>query len=306
MLSYSPARLPRHAARAMTLVEVLFTLGIMAIGMVSVASIFPVAAKLQDDASSEVEADQVARNAEALIKAKGIRVSSNGGDNQWNPSQAGNNIADNSPFTWTAGPMTVAPCFSIRDRSYPSSLYNMAGATLALQTSQCDFFWVPLVRDADPRLGRSEPQAAVFVMHRAAAAPTGTVLGAINSSDAPNGVPVPEVVQTTTISMATTSTPNGMQIGDLALYGPVPLGALSFQWVYGSSTVSGSTTPVSEVKLTDAPASSSTVTYNRDDPSAYANSPLFAAQYPYAQVFSGTRGVTYRIVLVSGDLLLEK
>jgi hypothetical protein len=277
----------------------------MAIGMVGVAAIFPAAAKLQDDASTEIEAEQVARNAEAMIKARGIRVGPTGlrADATWNGNTAAPNAADNSPFAWTAAPMTWssgAPCFSLRDRSYPSSLFNSTASGVA-QVNRCDFFWVPLIRDADPRLGRSEPQAAVFVMHRASAPPSSPLVGtAINASDLVNGVPVPGVYQTTSMSMTTN---NSMQIGDLALAGPVAFGALQFQWTYASNSPAYvANGPVPEVKLTDTPAINGP-SYNREDPSAYTSS-LFGAASPCVQV--GTPGVTYRIILVSGDLLLEK
>jgi type II secretory pathway pseudopilin PulG len=287
----------------MTLVEVLFTMGIMALGMVGVASIFPVAAKLQDDASSEIQAEQAARNAEAMIKARGMRVSQlAGNDTQWNnQTGAAANTPDNSPFQWTAAPMTggAAPAFALRDRAYPSSLYTAS-------LSQCDFFWVPLVRDADPRLCRSEPQAAVFIMRRAAAAPSVTPPGTVvDTADATNGVPVSEVATNTSISLATSTTSGGMQVGDLALYGPVPMAVLPFQWTYTNNTPTFNSTPDAEVKRTDPLANSSPTATNREDPDFYTGG-LFSSTAPYAQVFSGTRAVTYRVVLVSGDLFLEK
>jgi Tfp pilus assembly protein PilV len=296
----------------MTMIEVLFTIGILAIGMVGVAAIFPAAAKLQDDASNEIEAEQVARNAEAIIKARGIHVNQIGADPQWNQTQATNTASDNAPFQWTGA---CSSCFSMRDRSYPSSLYQRTATTACKQTSQCDFFWVPLVRDADPRLGRSEPQAAVFVLHYAQAPAPATLTGSqVNNSGSDPTANVSNDPQhfepqvTLTASTPFSGINSNPQVGDLTLCGPAPLGALQFQWTYNSNTPTYSTNgqSLAEVDVdssSDFPVSNGLT--NRDYPGAYASG-LFSASVPYVQVYSGTPGVIYRVILVSGDLLLEK
>jgi len=325
----------------MTLIEVLFTMAIMAVGMVSVASIFPVAAKLQDDAAGEILAEQASRNAEAMIKARGFRVSSTGGDAWWNPVTPSATLGTNNPFYWNcnatllglAAPTATAG-LSLRDRSYPSSLCTNKPDPVTRQpvpgnpvvVTSCDFFWVPLVRNADPRLGRCEPQCAVFVMRRAAVAPVAVSATVQNTNDAnydtSTGVPVAQVA-TTAIGptnpapVATTATASGLGIGDLVLYGPVPLGVLNAQWSDASDTPT--LDPSKGLQWEVLPQTNpGVVGYQpgyRSNPANYTGpTNLFnpalgtgsIGPSGYAQVFSGTKAVTYRVILVSGDMLIQR
>lgn len=297
----------------MTLIEVLFTMAIMAIGMVSVASLFPVAAKLQDDAANEIIAEQASRNAEAIIKARGVRVSTIGDDPAahvptatWNVNTPGANYADNDPFSWNTaiGPITTpltAPLLALRDRSYPSSMYN---STLALTTAHCDFFWVPVVRDADPRLGRSEPQCAVFVMHRASVSPAaapGTATITPTSDDPVSGVPV-AIVTTNTLSGGTLPS-SGLDNGDLVLYGSTPAAASHARW---NDNGTAPTLTTSGLQWEVQPCTTHGNPGYRSNPANYTTGGFFGPNTYYAQAYSASKAVTYRVTIVSGDLLLQK
>jgi prepilin-type N-terminal cleavage/methylation domain-containing protein len=71
----SIGRQHNRAAGAFTLVEVLIALGIFAIGMVAVASVFPSAAILQKQAVLDARAKQDTRSAEAMFVGKGLKQS---------------------------------------------------------------------------------------------------------------------------------------------------------------------------------------------------------------------------------------
>lgn len=136
-------RLGREATRAggFTLIEVLIAIGIFGIGLVAVASIFPVAILLQKQTVQEVESTHFGRNTKAIVAAKGFEASS--GD--WDTIASTNRVA---PM-----PEDAMDKWSLGDRSY-NTLENW---------DQRRVFWVPLCFDADLSTDKAW-QVLVFVV----------------------------------------------------------------------------------------------------------------------------------------------
>lgn len=136
MSRYTPfTRNPRRAA-GFTLMEVLVSIGIFTIGAVAVASIFPTAIFLQKQTVDDMELDQSAENAEAMISSRKFKIVPGGGfDTQYSTDAADNDSIQ--PVVNTGG--SLFDVFSFRDRTYPS--YYAA--------TQSSSIWVPLIRDGD-------------------------------------------------------------------------------------------------------------------------------------------------------------
>jgi hypothetical protein len=256
-----------------------------------------------------------------MINGRGIRVGNSGSDTWWNPGTPTASIGSN-PFYWNCPTalitaVSATPTLPLRDRSYPSSLCTNLALGKAPVVTNCDFFWVPLVRNADPRLGRSEPQCAVFVMHKAAVAVTPTAATGVNSGDdtstynatpgATAGAPVPLIANSTCTATptATSTAASGLAVGDLTLYGPVPLAALNAQWTDLSTTPTLSSGGTLQWEV--LPQTNQAQPGYRSNPANYtAAANLFNSPAPYAQVLSGSKAVTFRVIMVSGDMLLQK
>ena len=127
-----PAPASRHAARrrgdrppvpaGFTLMEVLVTIGIFLIGMVAVAAIFPVATYMQKQSIGQVMSQQVAQNAEAMLKARRFREAE---------------LAGLGGYEVQPLPAAVLERWTLYDRSYPGTVPDPV---------ERDFHWVPLIR----------------------------------------------------------------------------------------------------------------------------------------------------------------
>lgn len=123
----TPARRTVGAARVgFTVLEVMLAMGIFVVGFAAVVSLLPAAITLQRQAVEDVTADQVARQAEATLRARPMTVTELNGiqSNYIQPVPGG-------------GAAYLLNRWSVNDRSYPSNL---------AEPSERTYFWVPMVR----------------------------------------------------------------------------------------------------------------------------------------------------------------
>jgi len=151
----------RQSATAFTLIELLLSMFILAIGMVAIASIFPVAGYLQKNAFADVLTLQVKRQAVAIVGAVDL------------PDSA-----------LPSGPGDVEPVnnldthFPLQVRAYPQVSNRPIG--------QRQFYWVPLVQDVGST-DAPDYRYYAFILERSPDA-TYTGSGAANGGDV-NTVP---------------------------------------------------------------------------------------------------------------------
>ena len=131
-----PSRIStRPPAPGFTLMEILIAIGIFAVGMVAVASIFPVAIALQRESVEEVMARQAASNIEALMGGRPFTYGFNGTD-----SFGDLDFYDDEPsfvgFV-QALPDDVLGIWTANDRSFPSTD----------RVNDREIYWVPLVQN---------------------------------------------------------------------------------------------------------------------------------------------------------------
>lgn len=134
-----------------TLVEVLIAFGIFAIGMIAVASLFPVAALLQKETFDDVVGKHAAESAKAIVLAKGLEF-----DQPPTPSELSNYYSIAGANDSHAVPLfqvntILEDRFTIWDRSYPS--FNPT-------IESRDLFWVPFIQDV-----AGDANSPVWVMH---------------------------------------------------------------------------------------------------------------------------------------------
>ena len=185
-------RLPgRRRAGGFTLIEILIAFGIFAIGMIALASLFPVAALLQRQTASEVISEHAAQSAAAIVEAKGLTYAvpadrpgrSGDLDNYHNISRTSVvPLHQLSPANNDQNLLNGK--FSLGDRSYPTSSPTPADS---------DLFWVPFVRDLN-----GDPDQPDFVLHLFILEPdsnvfypgTGTAANPYDGEDVPRVIPV--------------------------------------------------------------------------------------------------------------------
>ena len=147
-------------AGAFSLMEVLIALGIFVIGMVAIASIFPVAAVMQRETARGVVAEQLAQSAEDVLDVRGILETDLTVDPLYVPGGAWD--IDGQVHEVIGGildPLGAATLlWPLTDRSYPASVIALDRRT---------YFWVPLIRDADTGLGSyTDWHVFVFILRR--------------------------------------------------------------------------------------------------------------------------------------------
>lgn len=119
-------RVIKRSNRAFTLMEVLFALAILLIGLVAVAAIYPPALLLQRQTVEEVMTQHAYRNSEAVFRAFGLRE------------------AEMSAYPADSQVRALLPYFpsrpiNVHDRSYPATDTDLQERRL---------FWVPMIQDA--------------------------------------------------------------------------------------------------------------------------------------------------------------
>ena len=156
---------PRPRQPAFTIPELLVALGIFAIGMAAVATVFPVAASIQRKTISAVEGGLVAQNAASLLKARPFEADS--------VDDIATIDTDLRVYELdgTDGGSNLLSKWSWFDRGHPSrSVIDDAGA---LST-----YWVPLVRDNDDTAGPHSWQLFLIAIAKQSTPTRDTVHGA--------------------------------------------------------------------------------------------------------------------------------
>lgn len=146
--SRSRARSQRHMA-GFSLTEVLLAIGIFAIGIVAVASIFPVAILLQKATMESIEADIFANSAESLLMARGFDGNTLNADCGDNPITHPTDPNQKQIFA----SMNALDDWAMADRSYGS----------IDPVSERDIFWVPLFYDNDESTGAANREWFVYL-----------------------------------------------------------------------------------------------------------------------------------------------
>ncbi len=135
---------------AFTMLEIVIAMAIFAIGFVAVAAIFPVAVTLQKQTMQDVDAQQVARNAEAILRSlfptTQIESASPSGlagsDPYWIDTHA-TWLDGVRPLPFSDPPRNVmgdnasGPLLTVNTRSYPAAEAVLANRSI---------FWVPMAR----------------------------------------------------------------------------------------------------------------------------------------------------------------
>lgn len=162
----TPPTTPSRRARASAgflLNELLISLGIFAIGMAALASLFPVAAILQRETAQEVFAGAAAQSAEAIVNANGLTYDAPGaadrGDlGQYHPTAASTRTESVPLLNLTGFPANKFPQTL---RALPSSQVNTA---LANPVKHCDDFWLPFIQDVSGDPANPNWVMRVFVL----------------------------------------------------------------------------------------------------------------------------------------------
>lgn len=144
--------------RGFSLVEIMIAMGIFAVGFIAVAAMFPAAIILQRETMTDVEAQLIARNAQAIIAVRTFTFSTvdNTADIKDAPLVPTPGIDDLTPFAQLAVPLNTR--FTLGDRGYPT-----AEAT----TDERKFYWVPFLRRLkSPATGSSDFVVAALIMSR--------------------------------------------------------------------------------------------------------------------------------------------
>lgn len=141
--------------RAFVLLEVLIAMAIFTFGMVAVAAMFPIAARIQRETFDDLISQQVAQNAVAQIQARPFYFGSGTPD-----------FGTNAPYYTTPVPLTdfrvyppsadtiLADWWKLEDRSWPSSdVYSgrkqdPLNDSVSYEAATKTYYWIPFVQRA--------------------------------------------------------------------------------------------------------------------------------------------------------------
>ncbi len=164
----------RRWTKGFSLVEVLITISIFAIGVVAVASIVPTATYLQKQTVQDVTIHGLSHNIKAFLKGRpftyrnGGVLDLNGTDSEatfhkdhvgagiYDYSSVGDHVADHVALSVAVPlPGYVYGYLTVNDRSYPA---------VAEDPSNRDFYWIPLVQDVNGDPENPDWRVYVFVL----------------------------------------------------------------------------------------------------------------------------------------------
>ncbi|MGB0768408.1 MAG: type IV pilus modification PilV family protein [Phycisphaeraceae bacterium] len=129
-----------HLTRGFSLVEILISLGLFAIGMIAVVSLFPAAAILQRETNQEVIGEIAAQSAVAIVQSKRLTFQAPAtGDLAGYHGVAGPNESNAFPLLRLSAAIDQLYPYTLR--SYPLSQVN------GTDINDCDLFWVPFIQD---------------------------------------------------------------------------------------------------------------------------------------------------------------
>ncbi|XAM01462.1 prepilin-type N-terminal cleavage/methylation domain-containing protein [Phycisphaeraceae bacterium D3-23] len=157
--------------RGFTLAEVLIAIGIFAIGMIAVASLFPVAAILQKETADDIIGKQSGTNARATLEAIGLTyfdpntAFADDLDNYHNASNArypattlqDSGVVPIEDVALQAGGSSFYNRFTIAERSYPTTEGDV---------NERDHYWFFYVRDTAGNPAGPSWQGYVLIVDR--------------------------------------------------------------------------------------------------------------------------------------------
>jgi prepilin-type N-terminal cleavage/methylation domain-containing protein len=171
----------RAHRRAYTLLEIMFAILILGVGMAAVASLFPFAAHIQQSTMFEVENQQTQANIVALVQARGFSRAKLDTAVSFEVSGA---IYPTETNKLTTVEMDLA--FTLKDRSYPSDIGDDADTDGVLDGGyeRRSIFWEPLfVKQAN-----GQWRIMVVIMRRRAkgVVPTLNIVSVTKQAAGPN------------------------------------------------------------------------------------------------------------------------
>jgi type II secretory pathway pseudopilin PulG len=188
--------------RGSSIVELMFSILILGVGLTGVASLFPTAAAIQRDTFEDVLGSQVAQNVRGAIGTRGFAAADM-------PVSTGRVQPVNPAVLQGPGPAAVA--WTLHDRCYPAPVSDDP------QAIGGSHYWVPLVR----KPLTEDYRVFIFVLHRIRSANYGPHIGAANPTD-PDEVPAVRATPATPLagdghSLAVAHAIDSFAVGDHVL-----------------------------------------------------------------------------------------